>query len=152
MPRTDRASVLIHRESREVFAALTQRDALESWLPPQGMRGRFEDFDMRAGGSFRLILTYQEASGRGKTTADSDVSEVHISALVPDELVVWDVAFESEDPAYRGTMSMQWRFRRVESGTDVQITALNVPEGISARDHAKGLTSSLANLAAHLEG
>jgi hypothetical protein len=116
------------------------------------MSGRFESFDMREGGSFRLVLTYEDAAGQGKTTSDSDVSESRISRLVSGELVVWDVAFESEDPAYRGLMSMQWRLRRVESGTEVQITARDVPEGISASDHAKGLTSSLANLAGYLEG
>ena len=40
------------------------------------MSGRFERFDARPGGSYRLVLTYTDAStARGKTTADSDVVE-----------------------------------------------------------------------------
>lgn len=36
-------------------------------------------------------------------------------------------------------------------GTRVEIRADDVPSGISAEDHAEGLASSLANLAAYLE-
>ncbi|GAB4008757.1 hypothetical protein GCM10029992_65950 [Glycomyces albus] len=36
-------------------------------------------------------------------------------------------------------------------GARVAISAADVPPGISAEDHAAGLSSSLANLAAYLE-
>jgi len=36
-------------------------------------------------------------------------------------------------------------------GTRVDLRADDVPDGISAEDHATGLASSLANLAAYLE-
>lgn len=81
--RTDAASLLIHTDQARVFDALTREDALLAWLPPRGMHGRFERFDMREGGSFRLVLTYDDASAApGKSTDDSDVSETRISALV----------------------------------------------------------------------
>ena len=48
-------------------------------------------------------------------------------------------------------MRMEWLLRRVDEGTDVEIVARNVPDGIRARDHAEGITSSLANLSAYLE-
>ncbi|GAA1631652.1 SRPBCC domain-containing protein [Leucobacter chromiireducens] len=152
MSRTDRASLLIHLDAAEVFAALTSSDALAAWLPPQGMRGHFERFDMREGGSFRLVLSYEDTSGApGKTSDASDVAEVRIAELVPGERVVQEVDFESEDPAFHGTMRMEWTLRRTEDGTDVEVVARNVPAGVRARDHAAGLTSSLANLAAYLE-
>lgn len=152
MTRTDRASLLIHTDKAEVFEALTSSDALAAWLPPKGMRGRFEQFDMRQGGSFRLVLTYDDASGApGKTSADSDVSEVRIAELVPGERMVHEVVFESDDPAFQGTMRMEWTLRGAAEGTDVEVIARNVPDGVRARDHAEGLTSSLANLAAYLE-
>jgi 8-oxo-dGTP diphosphatase len=152
MGRTDRASLLIHADRETVFAALTGQEALSAWLPPQGMHGRFERFDLREGGSYRLVLTYDDASGSpGKTAADSDVSEARIARLVPGELVEQLVDFESEDPAFQGTMRMAWHLHRTEDGTLVEFEARDVPEGIRARDHAEGLTSSLANLAAFLE-
>ncbi len=142
----------MHVSTAEAFAALTDRDALLAWLPPAGMRGRFDRFDMRTGGSYRLVLTYADASGSpGKTTADSDVSEVRVVEVVPGERVVQEVEFASDDPAFRGTMRMEWRLRPAEGGTEVEVVARDVPPGVRARDHAEGILSSLAQLAAHLE-
>jgi hypothetical protein len=59
--------------------------------------------------------------------------------------------FVSDDPAYAGTMTMTWEVIAVDAGTRVDIVAEDVPYGISAEDHAAGLTSSLTNLAAYLE-
>ncbi|MRG60370.1 ATPase [Agromyces sp. CFH 90414] len=152
MGRTDFASLLIHRDREVVFAALTSSDALLSWLPPKGMHGRFERFDLRSGGSYRLVLTYEEASDSpGKSSADSDVSEVRIPRVDPGERVVQEIEFESDDPSFRGTMLMEWRLRTVDGGTVVEVEASEVPDGIRARDHAEGITSSLANLSAYLE-
>lgn len=152
MGRTDQASLLVHVERDAVFAALTSSDALLTWLPPEGMRGRFERFDMRSGGGYRLVLTYDDAADApGKSSADSDVAEVRISQIDPGERVVQEIEFEADDPALQGTMLMEWRLRSVDEGTIVEIVARNVPEGIRARDHAEGITSSLANLAAYLE-
>ncbi len=55
-------------------------------------------------------------------------------------------------PAYAGTMTMTWEVAAVDGGTRVDITAVDVPDGISPQDHAAGLTSSLANLADYLKG
>lgn len=152
MDRTDRASLLIHVDHDRVFAALVDQDALLSWLPPPGMRGRFERFDMREGGSYRLVLTYQDASGApGKTSPDSDVSDVRISRIVPGERIVQEVHFNSADPSFGGTMQMEWILHSVVDGTDVEVVARNVPAGIRAKDHAVGIISSLANLASYLE-
>lgn len=116
------------------------------------MSGRFEAFDARPGGSYRLVLTYvNAAASRGKTTADSDVVEARFLDLVPGVRVVQAVDFISDDPANAGTMTMTWELAAVDAGTRVDIRADDVPAGISAEDHAAGLASSLANLAAHLE-
>lgn len=152
MSRRDLASLLIHADRETVFAALTDEEALLDWLPPKGMRGRFERFDLRDGGSYRLVLTYDDAAGApGKTDAASDVAEVRVARVAPGELVEQLVDFESDDPAFRGTMRMTWRVRPADDGTVVEFEARDVPSGIRARDHAEGLTSSLANLAAYLE-
>ena len=152
MGRTDRASLLLHVDSARVFEALTDREALQRWLPPAGMHGRFEEFDMREGGSFRLVLTYEDASeAPGKTRGDADVSTARIVQIVPGERVVQEIDFESDDEAFHGTMRMDWSLHPVKDGTEVVVEARDVPSGIRARDHAAGLTSSLSNLAAFLE-
>src|SRR6478736_6404898 len=124
MPRTDRGSRVIAAPPGRVWAALVDPGALMAWLPPGGMTGRFERFDARPGGSYRMVLTYPDASGApGKATADSDIVEARFVDIVPGERVVQAVDFVSDD----------------------------VPDGISAEDHAAGLASSLTNLAAYVE-
>ena len=152
MPRTDRASRVIAASPERVWAALIDPGALLAWLPPGGMTGRFERFDARPGGSDRMVLTYADASGApGKATADSDIAEARFVDIVPGERVVQAVEFVSDDPAYAGTMIMTWEITATSAGTRVTIVAKDVPDGISAEDHAAGLASSLTNLAAYVE-
>ncbi len=151
MTRVDRASGVIGASPAEIFAALIDRDALEQWLPPSGMSGRFETFDPRPGGSYRLVLSYDDGGGSGKTTSDSDVSEVRFLEIRPNEQLVVAVDFVSDDPSFAGTMTMTWELREAGAGTHVEIRAENVPTGISPDDHAVGMASSLDNLAAFVE-
>jgi len=152
MTRTDAGSRVIAAPPERVFAAFVDQDALTEWLPPDGMHGRFERFDVRPGGSYRLVLTYDDPSTvQGKATADSDIVEVRYVDIVPGVRVVQAVDFVSDDPANAGTMTMTWEITPVGAGTRVDIRADDVPDGISAEDHAAGLSSSLAKLAAYLE-
>jgi uncharacterized protein YndB with AHSA1/START domain len=152
MTRTDAASRVIPATSDRVYAALIDPAALASWLPPDGMTGRFERFDARPGGSYRLVLTYADGSSqRGKTTVDCDVVDVRFLDLVPDVRLVQAVEFISDDPASAGIMTITWELTAVDAGTRVDVRAQDVPVAISAEDHAAGLASSLSNLAAYLD-
>lgn len=152
MGRTDSASLVVDAPLRRVYAALIEPQALLKWLPPDGMSGRFEHFDARAGGSFRMRLTYAEApESGGKSSADSDVVDVRFVEIVPDERVVQAAQFESDDASFAGTMTMTWSVTAVTAGsTRVDVRADDVPPGISADDHINGLRSSLTNLATYL--
>lgn len=153
MPRTDTAVRVIKAAPDRVYAALTDPDALSVWLPPTGMTGRFDRFDLREGGSYRLVLTYEDTlDSRGKATADTDVVEARFLDLAPGKRVVQAVEFESDDPAFAGTMIMRWELSTIGDGTRVTITADDVPDGISAEGHAAGLASSLENLSGFVEG
>lgn len=150
--RTDSASCVIHADAARVYAALVDVDALTQWLPPGGMSGRFERFDARPGGVYRLVLTHEDDSaGPGKTTADTDIVEARFVELVRDIRVVQAVDFVAADPAFAGTMTMTWELSLVDNGTRVEIRAENVPAGIGREEHAVGMASSLANLAAFVE-
>src|SRR6266576_6144738 len=123
MPRTDRASRVIAAPPERVWAALVDPEALLAWLPPGGMTGSFERFDARPGGSYRMVLTYADASGApGKATADSDVVEARFVDIVPGVRVVQAVDFVSDDPGYAGAMTMTWEVAAVEGGTRVVIS------------------------------
>jgi uncharacterized protein YndB with AHSA1/START domain len=115
------------------------------------MTARFERFDLRWGGSYRLVLTYEDpTAAEGKATADSDVVEARIVELVPGERVVQAIDFESDDPAFAGTMTMTWTVTSTDGGSMVELRADDVPSGISAEDHAIGMSSSLDQLAAYV--
>ena len=152
MPRTDTAWRVVAASPERIYAALVDEVALTAWLPPEGMTARFERFEPWPGGSYRLVLTYDDASAApGKSTADADIVDARYVALVPGARVVQAVDFASDDPAFAGTMTMSWEVRAVDGGTRVDITADDVPDGIAAEDHAAGLASSLANLADYVE-
>ena len=108
MPRIDRASRVIAAPLERVYTALVDPEALVAWLPPDGMSGRFERFDARPGGSYRMVLTYADASA----APEGHGGLRHRGRLVrrhrPGARVVQAVDFVSDDPAYAGTMTMTW--------------------------------------------
>lgn len=151
MTRTDAASRVLAASPEAVYAAFVDPDALLAWLPPAGMSGRFERFDARPGGSYRMVLRYADPrDAPGKATADTDVVEARFVEILPGRRVVQAVDFVSDDPAYAGTMTMTWEVTPAGSGARVDIRAEDVPAGISAEDHAAGLASSLDNLSRYL--
>lgn len=148
--RTDRAYRIVAAPIPVVYAALTDPRLVAQWLPPEGATATMQAFDPRPGGEFRMTLRFASGTG-GKTTEDSDVVSGRFVELEPDECVVQEFDFVADDPAFAGTMRMTWGLAWCADGTEVSVTAENVPAGISKEDHALGLASSLANLAACVE-
>lgn len=147
--RVDAASRRIAAPPDAVYRAFAEPGALERWLPPDGMTGAMLAFDFRAGGGYRMRLTYPEARrGRGKTTDDADEVAVALVALEPGRLVAQEVVFASEDPAFAGTMRMTWTLDADGDGTLVAVRAEGVPGGIRPEDHVAAMRASLAQLAA----
>lgn len=147
--RIDTASRDIPAAPAIVYAAFVDPDALMAWLPPDGMAGRVLLFEPWTGGRYRIELVYDKApapGGAGKSTERSDISSGRFLALEPGRRIIQSVAFDSDDPAFAGEMVMSWSLEPCGSGTQVTVTAENVPPGISAEDHAAGLASSLDNL------
>jgi uncharacterized protein YndB with AHSA1/START domain len=151
--RIDSASRVILASPHIIYQAYMDPEALVSWLPPDGMQGRIDSFEPREGGTYRMALTYEQPdhSAPGKTSEHSDIVGGRFLELVADERIVQLVEFESADPAFAGTMKMTWTLTAVPGGTEVAILCENVPEGIRQEDHAAGLKSTLANLAAFVE-
>ena len=117
----------------------------------RGMTTTFERFDERPGGSYRMVLTYSDAStAPGKSTAGSDVVETRVD-IAPGVRVVQGVTFVADNPDLAGTMTMTWEVSPPDKGTRMDIRAEQVPDGVSAKDHAAGFASSLANLAGYVE-
>jgi uncharacterized protein YndB with AHSA1/START domain len=143
--RVDTASRLIAASPDAIYAVFVDPEALMQWLPPGNMTGRILHFEPRSGGRYAFELTYT-GEGSGKSSARSDIAEGHFVELVPGRRIVQSVEFRSDDPAFAGTMIMTWSLEPRNGGTEVRVTAANVPAGISAEDHAAGMNGSLENL------
>jgi uncharacterized protein YndB with AHSA1/START domain len=151
--RTDTASRIIVAKPRAIFRAFLDAESVASWRPPHGMTARIEAFEPRIGGGYRMAFVYADPAnaGRGTSSANEDMVEGHFVELLPDERIVEDVRFVSDDPAVAGTMRVTTVITPTSGGTKVSFICENVPPGITAEDHQAGMASTLKNLAAFIE-
>jgi len=150
---TDKGSILINAPVSVVYAAFQSSEAMECWLPPDGMTGKMLAFDFREGGYYRMRLSYDGmAHPQGKTTHDADEVEVEIVRLVENQCIEQRVIFESDKQEFSGTMKIIWRFQKTDNGTKVSVQFDDVPVGISKEVHEAGISASLNNLSQYVEG
>ena len=135
----------------DVYRALVDERAIETWRVPQGMTSHVHIFEPREGGSFRISLTYDTPTGTGKTTAHTDTYHGHFVKLVPNEQVVEAIEFETDDPQLRGEMTITFTLTEVDGGTDVLGVHEGVPPGVSPADNETGWRMALAKLAQLVE-
>ncbi len=120
-------------------------------MVPTGMTSQVHAFDAREGGLFRISLTYNEATGAGKTTAHSDTYHGRFVKLVPNAQVVEVMEFETADPAMRGEMIVTFMLTDAGGGTNVLAVHDNLPPGLSPADNETGWRMALDKLAAFVE-
>ena len=134
-----------------VYRALLDARAVAMWMVPTGMTSQVHEFDAREGGSFRISLTYDGATGTGKTTAHTDTCHCRFVKLVADEQVVQVVEFETADPGLRGEMTIAVTLSEADGGTEVRAVHAGLPPGLAPGDNEVGWRMSLAKLAALVE-
>jgi uncharacterized protein YndB with AHSA1/START domain len=146
------ASWHVNAPRAAVYRALLDPDAVAKWRVPDVMTGQVHEFDAREGGAFRVSLTYDMPTGTGKSDAHTDTYHGHFVKLVPDEQVVEEVEFETDDPALRGTMTMTTTLTdAADGGTDILIVHEGIPDVVPAADNETGTRMALANLARLVE-
>lgn len=147
-------SRLINAPREVVYRAFLDQDAVATWLPPGSMHGIVHAFDAREGGAFSMSLVYpdDERVMRGKTSEHTDTFQGRFAKLVPNELVVWAVEFESADRAFAGEMIVSTWLAPADSGTEVTIVTDNIPPGIRPQDNEAGCRLTLEKLAAFVGG
>ncbi|MFI7407348.1 SRPBCC domain-containing protein [Streptomyces sp. NPDC049627] len=146
-----RVSRHVNASRATVYRALLDADAVARWRVPDGMTARVHEFDGREGGAFRVSLTYDLPTGTGKSDPHTDTYHGHFVRLVPDEQVVEEVEFETDDPALRGTMTMTTTLTDTGDGTDVLVVHEGLPDAVPAQDNETGTRMALANLARLVE-
>jgi uncharacterized protein YndB with AHSA1/START domain len=133
-----------------VYRACLDPVAVAQWLVPDGMTSHVHAFDPREGGTFRISLTY-EGDGIGKSGARTDTFHGRFVKLVPDELIIEKLEFETADPAMRGEMTVTIALADAGDGTEISYTHEGVPDAVPPADNEAGTRMSLAKLAAIAE-
>jgi uncharacterized damage-inducible protein DinB/uncharacterized protein YndB with AHSA1/START domain len=146
-----RIHLRVNAPRANVYAALLDSRAVETWMVPSGMTSQVHVFDAREGGSFRISLTYEAPTGTGKTTAQTDTYHGRFVKLVPNELVVEAMEFETDDAAMHGEMTITYTLADADGGTDVLAVHDNLPPGLSPADNETGWRMALDKLAALVE-
>ena len=150
--RSTRLHCHVNAPRGAVYRALLDAKAVARWMVPTGMTSRIHVFDAREGGSFRISLTYDAATGVGKTTAQTDTFHGRFVKLVANEQVVEVVEFETTDASLQGEMTITIALADADRGTDVLAVHEGLPPGLSSTDNENGWRSSLTKLAALVEG
>jgi uncharacterized protein YndB with AHSA1/START domain len=143
---------VIRAPRAQVYEALLDPVAVRHWMVPDGMTSEVHAFDAREGGHFRISLTYEEEGATGKTSAHTDTHHGRFARLVPDELVVQVVEFETDDPGLQGEMTITYRLSPEGDGTLVVGTHEGLPEAVDPAQNELGWSMSLAKLAGLVEG
>lgn len=147
-----RVSCRVNAPRAAVYRMLVDADALARWRVPEGMSSEVHAFDAREGGAFRISLTYDLPTGTGKSGSHTDTYHGRFLELVPDERVVEEFAFETGDPALRGTMTMTTTLTDVAGGTEVVVLHEGIPDAVPADQNEEGTRMALAHLARLVEG
>ena len=134
-----------------VYRALLDPAAIAKWKVPDGMACQVHEFDAREGGAIRISLTYDEPTGTGKTTSQTDTYRGRFVKLVPNEQVVEVDEFETDDPEMRGEMTITITLSDADGGTEIVAVHDGVPSSVSPADNEIGWRMALAKLAALVE-
>lgn len=130
-----------------VYAALLDPGAVARWRVPAGMTGEVHELDPRVGGRIRMSLTYDDPTTAGKSAGATDTYRGTYVELVPEERVVEEVAFESEDPDLGGPITMTTTLRDADGGTEVEIRMDGLPDAVPADQNELGSRMALEALA-----
>jgi uncharacterized protein YndB with AHSA1/START domain len=146
-----RITRLIKAPRATVYDALIDPAAVARWRVPAAMTAHVHEFDAREGGALRISLTYDAPERAGKTAGRTDTYHGRFVKLVPNELVVEAVEFETDDPALRGEMTITISLHDADGGTELVAVHDQLPSGVSPADNELGWHESLTRLAALVE-
>jgi uncharacterized protein YndB with AHSA1/START domain len=142
-------SKIIKAPRSAVYQACLDPDALASWRVPDNMTGHMHVFDARAGGTFRMSLTYndRDQSPGGKTSEGTDTFQGRFIELIPDEKIVEVIEFESQDLRFAGEMKMTTSLYDTGQGTEITVRCEGIPAGIRPEDNEAGTEQAMQKLA-----
>ena len=146
--RSTRLRRLIPAPRARVYQLLLDPTALPRWKVPDGMDLEVHEWEPREGGRIRISLTYHDVNVAGKSDVHTDTYHGQFVHLIPNELIVERDEFETDDPAFRGAMTISIALSDAEGGTALVATHDGVPAGVRLADNESGWRMSLDKLAA----
>jgi uncharacterized protein YndB with AHSA1/START domain len=149
--RSTRLRRLIAAPRARVYQLLLDPTKLPRWKVPDGMDLEVHEWDPCQGGRIRISLTYRDASAAGKSDVHTDTYHGQFVRLVPNELIVERDEFETDDPAFRGAMTISIALEDVEGATELVATHDGVPTGVRLADNETGWRMALDKLASLAE-
>jgi uncharacterized protein YndB with AHSA1/START domain len=139
-------TIRLHRVLRatpeRVYRAFTDPDAMAKWLPPNGFTGKVHQMDVREGGAHKMSFT-NFTSGKSHSFGGRYLE------VKPGERLRYTDKFD--DPNLPGEMQVTVTFKKVPSGTELDVVQEGVPEVIPADACYVGWGESLALLAKLVE-
>ena len=140
------STIRLHRVLRappeRVFRAFTNPDAMAKWLPPNGFTGKVHQMEVREGGTHKMSFT-NFTSGKSHSFGGKYLE------VKPNERLRYTDRFD--DPNLPGEMQVTVTFKKVPSGTELNVVQEGVPEAIPADACHVGWGESLALLAKLVE-
>lgn len=147
---TTRSTQVIDAPPDRVFRTLLDPALIPQWRVPAGMRCHVHEFDPRAGGHFRVSLTYDVPSATGKSSAHTDTYHGHFAEIEPSTRVVEVLEFETANPELQGEMRITTTLSELGGVTELTAVHEGLPSGVAPSDNLEGWRQSLAKLAALL--
>ena len=139
-------TIRLHRVFRappeRVYRAFTNPDAMAKWLPPHGFTGKVHQIEVREGGTHKMSFT-NFTSGKSHSFGGKYLE------VKPNERLRYTDKFD--DPNLPGEMQVTVTFKKVPSGTELNVVQEGVPEVIPADACYVGWGESLALLAKLVE-
>jgi uncharacterized protein YndB with AHSA1/START domain len=141
---TATGTVRLHRflkaPPERVYKAFLDPDAMAKWLPPHGFTGKVHKMDATVGGGYKMSFTN---FGTGQTHSFGGT----YLELTPHQRLRYTDQFD--DPNLPGKMQVTIEFRKVMTGTELNIVQEGLPPQIPVEFAYLGWQESLT-LLAHL--
>src|SRR3989344_2913647 len=139
-------AVTLHRVLKaapeKVYRALTQANALASWLPPYGVICVVHSMDAKLGGNYKMSFI-NFSTGNGHSFGGKYLE------LKPGEFLKYTDKFDS--PNLPGEMITSVWLKKVSCGTEIKISQEGIPAAIPAEMCYLGWQESLEKLAKLVE-
>ncbi len=142
MSYTIRLHRVLKAKPERVYRAFLDADAIVKWMPPNGFTAKVHHMDARAGGSYKMSFT-NFSTGKSHSFGGEYVE------LVPNERIRNTDKFD--DPNLPGQMQVTTTFKKVSTGTELEIIQEGVPDVIPAEACYLGWQESLNLLAKLVE-